>query len=160
MYAMERELGITLVPWRDNSFEGVHSFCAHFPPDNSRQLSFFGKNDFFLYIYIYIYIYIFRVTRHSLGTSAIICRLSINCNGCYSLWFWVNLAFFLDWSQIVMRLQRWHQPLDHLEEEYQPVSFLLSWSGGKLRQHSCNTSMFPSGVITGDKSCCLALNVS
>ena len=73
----------------------------------------------------------FRIALHNFKTSAVIGYLSVNDIMGITLFKLprFNLAFTTDWCQIVMGLQCRHQPLDHLEEEYQTVSFpsVLEW---------------------------------
>ena len=67
----------------------------------------------------------FRFARHSLKTPAVICYLSVNDIMGVTVFKLprINLAFTTDWCQIVMGLQCRHEPLGHLKEEYQTVSF-------------------------------------
>ena len=62
----------------------------------------------------------FRVVLHGFKTFAVICRLSVNDVAGYTVFiiFRFDETFSQDRNKKVMRLQRWHLPLDHLVEEH------------------------------------------
>ena len=113
IYATGRELGMNVSPnekqlsWNCS----LSQHTQHFLQDGSSQLSSLGKKNFWT---------IRCSTAQSIVFAfAIVLGLPVynifEYTVCQLLWF--DLAFTPDWSQIVMTLQCWYQPLGHLVEK-------------------------------------------
>ena len=109
-----------LVPWNDGF---SHCLCAHNTFFKMISVNNRSREKWVLEQ--------FSVTLHSLETSAIVGRLSINYVFRYTVLKLsrFDLVFTIDWHQIVMRLQSWHQPLTTLKRNTERLAFFLSWNG-------------------------------